>query len=165
MEIKEATVNMCRRIAEVKYEVWTTTYRDIYPEYKFKNFNFDTETKKFESLIFNPNVNLFVGTENNKIIGYMAVGKSDRPFDDNLKEIILLYVLKDYQKMGFGKQFFNYAYNLLKLQGEKEFIISCNKFNKNALAFYEKMGGKIIHIDEDFEDKSLSQIKLLFSVQ
>ena len=165
MEIKEATLDMCRKIAEIKYEVWTTTYKDIYPQSKFDNYDIDAQAKKFEALVLNEDVKLFVGIENNKIVGYMAVGKSNRPYREGVKEIILLYVLKEHQKRGFGKQFFNYAYQILKDEGEREFIISCNKFNKNALAFYEKMGGKIIHIDEDFEDKSQSQIKLLYSVK
>ena len=164
MEIIEATTKMCRTIAEIKYQVWTTTYKGIYPKTKFDNYNIDTETKKFELFVLNPDVKLFVGVEDNKIIGYMAVGKSQRPYKENVKEIILLYLLKDYQKRGFGKQFFNFAYNILKNEGEKEFIIFCNKYNLNAKDFYIKMGGEIIHVDDDFEDKSKSQIKLHYTI-
>ena len=43
-----------------------------------------------------------------------------------------------------------------------EFFISCNKYNYNARKFYEKMGGILIHEDDDNEDKSLVQVKYLY---
>ena len=59
---------------------------------------------------------------------------------------------------------FEFAKNKIKQTGAKQFFVSCNKFNHNAQKFYEKMGGKIIHIDEDNEDKSLPQITFLYEI-
>ena len=51
-------------------------------------------------------------------MGYSYYGKAIRKFLNYDYEIILLYLLKDYQKRGFGKQFFKFGYN--KLWSEKD---------------------------------------------
>jgi hypothetical protein len=44
------------------------------------------------------------------------------------------------------------------------FIVSCNKYNLGAQEFYKKMGGEIVHIDEDHRNKSRPQVKFLFNI-
>lgn len=39
-----------------------------------------------------------------------------------------------------------------------KFYLCCNKYNYNAQKMYEKMGGKIIKIDEDDSEKDRVQI-------
>lgn len=55
-------------------------------------------------------------------------------------------------------------YSRIQEIGANEFFISCNKYNINGQKFYEKMGGKIIHIDEDNIDKSIPQVKFHYDV-
>ena len=83
---------------------------------------------------------------------------------ENEDIIGLLYLLKSCQGTGLGRKLFNIAYNKIKENGYKEFFISCNKYNYSAQKFYEKMGGKIIRIDEDNEDKSIPQVKFLYKI-
>jgi len=68
------------------------------------------------------------------------------------------------QGTGLGRKLFNIAYNKIKEKGYKEFFISCNKYNNSAHKFYERMGEKIIHIDEDNEDKSIPQVNFLYKI-
>ena len=58
------------------------------------------------------------------------------------------------------------GYEGIKFNGVDRFFISCNKYNVGALKFYERMGGKIVHVDEDNdEDKSLVQVKFHFDIR
>lgn len=75
-----------------------------------------------------------------------------------------MYVLKNYQKCGIGRHFFEKCKQYFKNKGYKKFIISCNKYNYPAQSFYEKMGGQIIYVDDDSQDKSLPQIKYLYQL-
>ena len=107
---------------------------------------------------------LFVVLNDSEIIGFMSCGKIMRAFDNHTHDIGLLYLAKEYQGKGIGLDLFQFAKMELKNQGVTEFIVSCNKYNLPAQHFYKKMGGKIIKIEEDNEDKSIPQVKFQFMV-
>ncbi len=163
MQIRIATEKDCRNLAFLKRQVWETTYRDIYPNEKLDRYDIDLNENKFKSMIKKQSQKLFVVLNDSNIIGYMSCGEIMREFDNYTHDIGLLYILKEYQGKGLGCKLFEFAKNELKHQGATEFIVSCNKYNLLAQQFYTKMGGKIIKVDEDNEDKSIPQIKFLFT--
>ncbi len=152
-------------LAKIKHEVWNSTYRGIYPDYMIDNFDFEKHISKFKKILDNPDVFLFVVECEGKLIGYMDYGVPVRPFKDYQQEIGLLYVLKEYQGKGIGKELFNLAYKEIKEKGYDVFFISCNKYNVKAQGFYEKMGGEVINIDEDNEDKTIPQKTFLYKIK
>lgn len=156
----------CLELAKLKLAVWETTYQDIYPKEKFTNFNFEKQAEKFKGYVLDKNGIFYIAKdeEKNIIVGYCYAGISSRGFRDGVPEIILMYVLGEYQKCGIGRKFFEESKCFLKSKGYKHFIISCNKYNRPAQAFYERMGGQVIHIDKDNVDKSLPQIKYLYKL-
>lgn len=162
MEIRIAVEEDCRNLSLLKRRVWETTYRGIYPNEKLDKYDIDFNENKFKAMIKNQSQKLFIILDDSKAIGYMSCGKIMRPFDKYTHDIGLLYILKEYQGKGIGYRVFKFATDELKKQGATEFIVSCNKYNFPAQQFYAKMGGKIIKIDNDNEDKSIPQIKFLF---
>ena len=164
MEIRIATDEDCRSLATLKRRVWETTYRGIYPDEKLDKYDIDLNENKFKNMIKQKSQKLFVVLNESEIIGYMSCGKIMRPFDDHTHDIGLLYLAKEYQGKGIGLDLFQFAKMELKNQGVTEFIVSCNKYNLPAQHFYKKMGGKIIKIEEDNEDKSIPQVKFQFMV-
>ena len=112
----------------------------------------------------NPDIAFYVVEYDNKIIGYMTYGVPIRPYEDYKQEIGLLYLLRDYQRNGIGRELFNLASNGIKENGYDEFFIACNKYNTKAQEFYKKMGGEVICIDEDNEDKSVPQMRFLYKI-
>ena len=162
MEIRIASYEDCRSLALLKRIVWETTYRGIYPNEKIDKYDVDLNENKFKNMIKEQSQRLFVILSDSKIIGYISCGKIMRAFDKHTHDIGLLYLLKEYQGKGIGRQMFEFAKKELKNQGITEFIVSCNKYNIPAQQFYKKMGGQIIKIDEDNEDKSIPQVKFKF---
>lgn len=162
MKIRIATYEDCRDLSILKRIVWETTYRGIYPNEKLDKYNIDLNENKFKDMIKQQSQKLFVVLNDSQIIGYISCGKIMRAFNKYTYDIGLLYLSKDYQGKGIGLNLFQFAKNQLKNQGVTEFIVSCNKYNLSAQQFYEKMGGKIIKVDEDNEDKSIPQVKFLF---
>lgn len=162
MQIRIATYEDCRDLSILKRRVWETTYRGIYPNKKLVRYDIDLNENKFKDMIKQQSQKLFVVLNDSQIIGYMSCGKIMRVFNKYTHGIGLLYLLKEYQGKGIGLHLFLFAKNELKNQGITEFIISCNKYNLSAQQFYEKIGGKIIKVDEDNEDKSIPQVKFLF---
>ncbi len=163
-EIHIATYSDCKKLAVLKREVWETTYRGIYPDNKINYYNFVRNEKKFKNIIANPDQQLYVAIYNQELIGYVEFGKPIRPFRDYTQEIGLLYLKKEYQRHGIGRELFHLAFTHIQNSGSNKFFISCHKYNQNAQKFYEKMGGKIVEIDSDSANNNLPQIKFAYSI-
>lgn len=162
--IRLAKEGDCDKLSVLKHQVWNETYRGIYSDEKIDNYDYKKNIDKFLGIVNNPNIELYVVEDNGVLVGYMDYGMPYRSYKDYEQEIGLLYLLKEYQNKGIGKELFNIAFNKIKENGYKEFFISCNKYNINAQYFYKRMGGIIDQIDEDNNDKSIPQVKFLYRV-
>ena len=165
MKERLATEEDCDELSKLKQKMWKETYRGIYSDDRINNYDFEKNRKMFLSFVNNPDIELYVVQDKNKLVGYMACGIPYRPYKDYKQEIGLLYLLKKYQGKGIGRELFNIGYNKIKENGYDEFFISCNKYNVNAQQFYKKMGGVVDDIEEDKDDKALPQIKFLYKIQ
>ncbi len=164
INIRLAEEKDCKELAKVKRAAWETTYRGIYPDNILDDYNFETQEEKFRNIIKSDTLNVYVVVDQDKIVGYMSEGVPVRPYGDYEQSIGIFYLLKDYQGKGLGKELFNIAYKSIKEKGYKRFFISCNKYNLNAQKFYEKMGGKIVNIDDDNLDRSKPQIVFHYDI-
>lgn len=162
--IRLADIGDCENLAYVKKEIWESTYRGIYPEEKFALYDYEKNKEMFMSLVTNEETDLYVVLIEDEIVGYMSFGKPFRPFRDYEQDIGLFYLKKEYQRNGIGKDLFSLAYETMKYRGYNSFFISCNKYNLPAQKFYEKMGGILVHTDEDMNDKSLPQVKYHYDI-
>ena len=163
--IRLATEDDTLGLSRLKYQMWEENYRGIYPEWKFEQYDEDEQQEKFNHLILDPNIQLFVVELDTKLIGYMSFGTPYRTFGDYQQEIGLLYLLRKYHHHGIGKELFMLAKKAIKDKGYTEFFVSCNKYNQLGRTFYEKMGGVIIHEDLDDEDRSTVQVKFHFDIE
>jgi len=57
-----------------------------------------------------------------------------------------LYLLPDMQGKGHGKRMLDYAQTWAREQGASYLLLNVNKYNKGAIAFYEKVG---FHISKE----------------
>ena len=160
---RAAVMEDCREIAKLKGIVWNTTYRGIYPDKTIDNYDIDRNEQTFEKIVMNPKISLYVANAE-KIVGFVSFGEPYRPFLHYKHEIGLLYILKEYQGIGIGKKLFSMAKQSIRDSGYNEFFVSVNKYNKNAIDFYIAMGGSVIHVDEDMEDKRDAQMKIRYVI-
>jgi len=154
---RKAKMDDCYAIAELKGIVWNTTYKGIYSEDKLSGYDVEKNQRTFQKIVDDPDIEMYVAENNQKIVGFMTCGKPYREFQHFQQEIGLLYILKEYQRQGIGKTFFDIARRQVQLNGHKEFFVAVNKQNIAAYEFYIAMGGETISIDE-------SQIKLGYCV-
>lgn len=155
----------CKKLARLKHTIWETTYRGIYPDEIIDNFDFEKQENSFKNIVNNPKIEFYVLEIDGEMVGYMDCGEPHYPFDCYTQDIGLMYILKKYQGMGFGRKLFELGVSRIKEKGHKNFFVACNKRNINAQKFYEKMGGKIIHVDGDLGDKSREQIIFLYEIK
>lgn len=164
MKIRQAQKSDCTTIAEIKRLIWQSTYRGIYPDSKIDGYDIKEQSKKFEKLIDDKNLLLYVAEDDNNIVAYMCCGKRSRAAHGENYEIFLLNVLKEYQGRGIGTALFSEGCDILKSMGAHEILIACNKYNFPAQQFYESKGCKKFCVDDDREDKSLPQIYYKFLI-
>lgn len=162
--IRPATYEDCQELSRLKREILETTYRGIYPDEKIDNYDYVESELKFKNFIDNPYQQLYVVVDKTQIVSYIEFGKPFRPFKNYFQEIGLFYIRKDYQRHGIGKVLFNLALNYIKTTSANDFFISCHKYNINARSFYEKMGGKLVQVDEDSENNGIPQVKYEYKV-
>jgi len=145
---RKANMNDCYVIAKLKGIVWNTTYKGIYPDEKLLGYDIDKNTLIFQKIVNNPDLEIYVAVHDTTIVGFMTCGKPYRPFLHFQQEIGLLYILKEYQRQGIGRSFFDIARKQVVEKGFKEFFVSVNIKNYSAQKFYIAMGGEIIFTDE-----------------
>ena len=116
---RKATAEDCYSIAELKGIVWNTTYKGIYPDEKLTGYDVRKNEQILQNIVNNPDIEIYVATYNDRIIGFMTCGKSYKPF-------------RHYdQEVGYDK-----------------FMVAVNSRNINAIQFYLAMGGKIVLSEE-----------------
>ncbi len=163
--IRLANKEDVNNLAKLKQRVWDETYRGIYDDDIIDNFDYAKSANTFQNIIDNVSISLYVVESNHELVGYMSVGVPIRKYADYNQEIGLLYLRKDFQHQGIGRELFNIGYDKIKNNGYDNFFISCNKYNINARLFYEKMGGKLIHEDEDIGNKRYIQSKYHYDIK
>jgi len=84
------------------------------------------------------NHHYFLAKENDKFLGYMSIQHNCE--NTGKTKIHKIYILPDMQKKGIGKLLLNTAINETKMQNESAVYLNVNKYNENAIKFYQKTG-------------------------
>lgn len=90
--------------------------------------------------------------------GYVTGGRSRMKTLPFASEIYELYLLPEYQGLGFGKRLFAAARADLRSSGLKGLAVRVLAENTPACAFYETMGGKLV--SESLERLGTSEIAM-----
>ena len=141
---RKATIEDCRNLSELKREVWITTYSGIYPQEKLDGYDVEKNESIFRSFVERPDIELYLAENNGEAIGLMTVGKPYKLYNEYDQEVALLYIRKDFQRMGIGRKFLKIAKDEVRRKGFDRFVLSVNEQNENAIAFYEAMDGTTV---------------------
>ncbi len=162
---KLAEISELDTLVKIKKNVWNTNLRGVYNDEEIDRFDEEKEKHVLMKILENDKVDLYSIFVDDMIVGFMSCGEPYRKFEDYEGEVGLLYILKDYQRKGIGKMALELAKDNLKRKGLKKFFISCNFYNLESRKFYEKMGGKVVFIDELNEiNKRSVQVKFHYDI-
>lgn len=158
MQIVLANIKDAKSLSCLKKEIWETTYRGIYDDSYIDNYDYNKREEKFKSLITDPTQEVYVCKDNNKIVGYMVLGKALHDTLDGYDLCVNdLGVDVNYRGQGIGKMFMDIA-----KEKNKKLFNCCNYYNTSAQKFYEKMGGKIAKTAINEFDKAMCQIYYVY---
>lgn len=144
LQIRKGIKEDAKGVVEVNTYTWLTTYKGLMPDEvldkRLKTMN-ERISKVEKSIIENDN--LYVATDNNKVIGIMTYGVSRNKEYLKSGEIYSIYVLDEYQGYGIGKQLFMTGIKELLNEGYNSMIANVLKGNK-TIHFYEKYDSNIV---------------------
>ena len=161
--IRRARKEDALRIAIVKLDVWASAYSNIYPKSKFDSYCIAERAKQFEKTIIEQQV--YVAEIDGEIVGFISFGDIVHPYGDFKNELQNFYIIDEYQGMGIGKKMMKICNEYYHSIGVKNFLINCNKYNKKAQQFYERMGARLLSMDDCEEDKSKPQYHYVYETK
>ncbi len=142
---ERATVEDAYMIRYIGAHSWNETYKGLVPdEYlKYKLEHIEDKVEKQKSLINDKNNNFYVAKVDNKVVGFVSYGLLEDEKYKDFGHIDSIYLLKEYQGYGIGKELFKIALNGLKELGYTKMELECMTGN-NTISFYKKYLGEVI---------------------
>ena len=146
-------------ISALRHRIWDTTYRGIYPDAAIDDFNYDWHQLRDLKTLSDPSFTTYLIKYGDEDIGYFI-------FQHAGSGVWLrsLYVVREHQHRGIGKQAFSILNDYCKEKGIDRFSCNCNPHNENAMRFYRRMGGVVIKTDTGHENKQEDGVVFEFNV-
>lgn len=158
MIVREAKVSDAAGIAFVHVESWKTTYQNILPKEFLTNLSYKSREQFWETSI--PKGNVFVAeNDEGKIVGFASGGNERSGSYEGYKgELTSIYILKEYQGIGIGKQLMKSIIKGIEKLGINTMLVLVLEDNNSKL-FYEALGGKKIdEIEVEIAGKLLNEL-------
>lgn len=146
-------------LGRLRQQCWAATYRGIYPDEMIDQFDYAWHAERDLARITSEKFAVFLIQEDDAPIGYMTIRHGNPPL------LYSLYLLREHQHRGIGRMAFARMHEYCTARNAPYFLCHCQPENRNALAFYHRMGGAVIHRDEDNEEAFMNSVTLRFPVK
>lgn len=130
------------QLGQLRQKAWSATYRGIYPDEMIDQFDYAWHKERDLRRIRNPQYENYFIQVNGKHIGYLTLKNGESLM------LYSLYLLPEAQGRGIGKRCFAFVSQYCASHQMQGFCCHCQPDNRNAMGFYQHMGGHIIEWDE-----------------
>ena len=138
-EIRQAESRDIEGMSVVVDSAWRKNYRHIFTDEQISAFTGNRRRESFTKIL-NDGKDVYVLTVYSMITAVCAAQSCEEPQFAEYAEIIQLYVLPGYQRMGFGRKLLSYTLQKLSDKDFKGAFLYTAEKNENACRFYEKCG-------------------------
>lgn len=138
--VREYIYGDYREITRVHVDTWKTTYRGLVPDEYLDKMNYEDKYESNKKFMSREDVGAFVYEKDEKIVGFTSCGEARDKDYNGWGELYGLYILKEFQGLGIGKELFEAVKNELKDKGFSKMVLWAMSGN-SAEIFYRKMGG------------------------
>ncbi|MBS7020550.1 MAG: aminotransferase class I/II-fold pyridoxal phosphate-dependent enzyme [Firmicutes bacterium] len=136
------------QMAKIKIDGWRTAHDKIVASKYLKTLDYDEQTQRYISSFEEYKDLVLVAVRNEEVLGYSCFHlKEDMNKYDS--ELVSLYIKKEEANRGIGSALLIETAKELLDQQKENMIIWCFSDNKNAIHFYEGLGG--IHLETKYE--------------
>ena len=151
--IRRARAPDATAIAEVHDTSWRDAYRGVIPGRELERLVARRGPRWWRAAI-DRGSRLMVLDFDDHIGGYVSYGRNRVPVLPYRGEIFELYLAPEFQGLGFGRRLFSAARNDLAEHGFASALVWALSDNERAVAFYARLGGRIIRqAEERFGDE------------
>ena len=151
---EKATEQDAKVIRYIGAYSWKETYTNLVPEdyLDYKIAHYEDKVEREKELINDINNNYYVARVDNRTVGYVLYGKTNNEKYKDYGNVGALYLLKEYQGYGIGRQLFKTALEGLKELGYSKMMLECMDGN-DTINFYKKyLGETVEEIDYPIND-------------
>jgi ribosomal protein S18 acetylase RimI-like enzyme len=161
--IRGAKASDAEAIAAVHDASWRDAYRGIIPGRELERMVARRGPRWWRTAIVR-GTRLCVLDFDDTIGGYATYGRNRVPSLPFGGEIFEIYLAPEFQGLGFGKRLFKAARRDLAEHGYMSVLVWALADNERALAFYERLGGRIVRkAEERFGDEVRGRVAFGFS--
>ncbi|AWB43037.1 GNAT family N-acetyltransferase [Paenibacillus sp. CAA11] len=142
--LKKCTLENLSLLQEISIETFNETFKDQNTPENMKAYlerAFHVEQLKQE--LTNLSSEFYFVYADGEVAGYLKVNTDEaqsEEMDHDSLEIERIYIRKKYHKQGLGKYLFHKAIEIAVERNKKKVWLGVWEKNKNAIAFYQKMG-------------------------
>lgn len=128
------------QMAHIKIDGWRTAYDKIVASKYLNSLDYDSQTQRYLSSFDEYKDLVFVAVRGDEVLGYSCFmpEDKDKKYDS---ELVSLYVKKKEAGRGIGSNLLISTAKELYSLGKHNMIVWCFSDNKNAISFYEGLGG------------------------
>lgn len=142
-EIRTATSDDARAIAEVHVASWRWAYRDLLPIDVLESLSVDGRELMWRSLLTatDPGSVAIVATDDGEVVGFASAGPS-RDVEDTpaTAEVFTLYLVDHVAGHGIGRRLFAELTERIRVLGYRRAVLWVLEANERARRFYEAAG-------------------------
>ncbi|MDO5665615.1 MAG: GNAT family N-acetyltransferase [Bacteroidia bacterium] len=139
IEVIRANKNNIQDIQLIANIAWPTAFSNILSSDQIKymmGWMYSDESLQEQMDV--KNHRYFLAKVNEAFVGYMSIEHNCE--NSGKTKIHKIYILPDLQKKGIGKLLLGRAITETKEQNESAVYLNVNKYNENAIGFYEENG-------------------------
>ena len=143
VHIRPATITDVPAVAKVCAESWRSTYQGLAPDVFVNGMTEAAATAIFHDSLQSTDYAYLLHvaeTDEGLIVGYVDGGKERSHPEQGVGELYGLYLLKDHQRKGLGRQLFRAAAQSVVASGMNTLVIWVLESNTNQ-PFYVSIGG------------------------
>ena len=146
-------------IEYVSAHSWMETYLGLLPDDYLNNRirNIENKIEDTKNFLKNYDGKYIVAKDDDRVIGILVYGYSKEEKYKEYGHLDAIYVLKDYQGLGVGKELFKIAVSGLIEMGYSKMQLECMQGN-NTLNFYKKYLG-VVNETIDYPIKDICVVK------
>ena len=161
--IRAAKASDADAIAAVHDASWRDAYRGVIPGRELERMVARRGPRWWRTAILR-GTRLCVLDFDDTIAGYVSYGRNRVPSLPFGGEVFEIYLTPEFQGLGFGKRLFKAARRDLAEHGYMSVLVWALADNDRALAFYERLGGRIVRrAEERFGDEVRGRVAFGFS--
>lgn len=139
--IRKAEIEDCRDLGRIHSESWKAAYKGIISDSFLDKITAESREKRFADAMARGNERNFVAVCENKVVGFICIGKCrDDDLDDAFGEIWGIYLHPAYWNQGIGSRLMQFGLDCLKDEWYERVSLWVLEKNERARRFYEKFG-------------------------